>query len=61
MAITIIGEDIWFKYRITCKRCAVILEYTEADTRVKNEMNYTEGLETYQVLDCPKCGNIIYT
>lgn len=61
MAVTIVGEDASVKHRVTCKQCAAILEYTKSDTRVKTETDYTGDTDYYKVLDCPKCGNIIYT
>ena len=60
--ISIVGQDPSAVKRVTCNKCASILEYTPADTRVlwsgrdiSGVMCRTEGLS------CPKCHNDIIT
>ena len=61
MAIKIIDErDPEHVKRITCRNCAVKLEYTMADTRRKAETDYMGSTDYYTVFDCPNCKNTVY-
>ena len=60
MAIKIIEErDPEHVKRVTCRNCAVRLEYTMADTRKKSSTDYTGSTDYYTVLDCPNCKKTI--
>ena len=59
MAVKVIGEDTTKIKHTTCTNCAAILEYTLADTHKKTVSDYTGDVDTYRLLNCPRCKNTI--
>lgn len=57
--IKIIGQDDKHIHKITCYKCASILEYTLADTKEVSYHDYTGSRELVEVIICPKCGKEI--
>lgn len=59
--VKVIGRDEAAVKRTTCRSCASILEYTLNE--VKNFISYDYGdlLVINYYVDCPNCGNKVYT
>ncbi len=54
MTIRKVGKDSNLKRRVTCKRCASILEYLPVDIKVSG--GYCMGeYDTWSYIDCPEC------
>jgi hypothetical protein len=60
MAIEVIGKDESAKKKTTCRNCASVLVYTDADTQRETRTDYTGGSDIYKMLICPECKNKIY-
>jgi RNase P subunit RPR2 len=54
---TIVGTDQSAMKRVTCRNCASIIEYTEADIRLVSYRDYDGTMDTDKRLRCPACGN----
>ena len=57
MAIEVVGEDNSMKHKITCTKCAAILEYTLNDTVVESRKDYTGSSDRVVFIECPRCKN----
>lgn len=57
--ISVVGEDKEMLHRITCKRCAAILEYTLHDVKERHGKDYSGGSDGQEWIDCPRCGNAV--
>lgn len=53
------GPDPSVVKQVVCPNCGVKLEYVPKDTRHVNRSDYTGGVDTYLILDCPKCSHQI--
>ena len=42
-----------------CTNCGVTLEYVPADTKLEKRTDYTGDTDTYRVLTCPVCKEIM--
>lgn len=45
--------------QLTCPRCASVLAYEPRDLRIVEEMWFGFLVDSYRVIDCPKCGAVI--
>lgn len=43
--------------RVTCHKCASLLEYTQAEVKRRDGKDYTGGPDGEEWVDCPKCYN----
>lgn len=57
--VQIVGEDPAQIKRVTCKKCASILEYTLSEVKSRTSRDYTGCSDTTRFINCPKCGNEI--
>lgn len=54
--VTIVGIASKHVKRVTCSECSSILEYTDSDTV---QIFEGEGTTPYDIIDCPKCSNVV--
>lgn len=59
MTVKVIGDDMSVIRRATCKTCAAILEYTNADTTVEYVKDYLGDSVLIRHLKCPRCLSLI--
>jgi RNase P subunit RPR2 len=55
MAIEIVGKDEGAKKKTTCKNCASVLVYTDADTKREVHIDYIGDSSAHRILVCPEC------
>lgn len=55
--VKIVGVDPGAIKRVTCKKCASILEYTQSEVQSYIYYDYGGGSDTYYSIECPKCTN----
>ena len=53
--VKVIGIDNEVKERVTCRKCASILEYVENDTKEKHGKDYGGGPAGQKWIVCPSC------
>lgn len=58
--IRVIGEDSKHIKNCTCRNCASVLEYTEADVIVKGGKDMTGCYDETKHIPCPKCGYNVF-
>lgn len=51
----VVGKDTSFVKRITCKKCASILEYTLSEVKTVNGHDYSGGPDGKEYIQCPSC------
>lgn len=54
--VKIVGRDERAVKRITCRKCASILEYTENEVKSRHGVDYSGGADGTEWVDCPSCG-----
>lgn len=59
MAVKVVGDDMAVARKTTCKTCAAILEYTNADTSVVSVKDRLENSCFIRQLKCPRCLSFI--
>lgn len=58
----VVGRDEQAVKRITCRKCASIVEYTEGEVRnLYSGTDYGGGPDGADGFACPNCGKDIYT
>ncbi len=57
--IEVIGKDTSVQRQVTCRECASILKFANADTYVREYRDYTGDLDRVRELKCPVCSNVI--
>jgi RNase P subunit RPR2 len=55
--VQIVGKDPGVVKRVTCRKCASILEYTEMEVTEEYIREYGGGGDTYRRIRCPCCNN----
>lgn len=60
--VKIVGRDESVVKRITCRKCAAILEYTPSEVRnLYSGTDYSGGSDGADGFNCPNCGSEVYT
>lgn len=60
--LKVVGIDEKHVKRITCRKCASIIEYTESEVRnLWSGKDYSGGADGADGFTCPKCGNDVHT
>lgn len=59
--VEIVGKDQKYVKRITCEKCASILEYTDNELKKYSGTDYSGGADGHEWIDCPCCGNKVIT
>lgn len=54
--VKIVGRDESAVKRITCRKCATILEYTLSEVKEQHGTDYSGGPDGRKWVDCPNCG-----
>ena len=55
--VAVVGKDVSAVKRVTCHRCASILEYTLSETQEGRSTDYTGSTDLYKYIKCPTCHN----
>lgn len=53
--VKIVGKDPEAVHRVTCKKCASILEYTLSEVTYSYTTDYGGGTDAYNFIICPVC------
>ena len=57
----IIGQDPQHLKKITCWKCAAVIEYTESEVRnLWSGTDYGGGADGADGFNCPNCGNEVH-
>lgn len=60
--VKIVGVDPGAVKRITCGKCASVLEYTESEVKdIKHSYDYLGDYEIDRGFKCPKCKANVFT
>lgn len=54
--VKVVGRDETAVKRITCRNCASVLEYVQAEVKTYNGRDYSGGSDGMDWVDCPNCG-----
>lgn len=54
---TVIGYDQSAKKRTTCRKCAAIIEYVQAEVQSEKHYDYTGDFDVVYFIVCPSCSN----
>jgi len=56
----VVGRDEAAVKRITCRRCASVIEYSLTELRdVKVNMDHLGDCDIVKALNCPNCGHLV--
>ena len=56
---TVVGKDTAALKRVTCYMCASIVEYAEAEVKVRKDYDYTGYYDLTRYINCPCCSHDI--
>ena len=59
--VNVVGKDDNLYKRITCRKCASILQYLPIDLRNQKSTDYGGGTDYVEFIICPTCGNEVIT
>lgn len=54
--VKVVGRDETAVKRITCRNCASVLEYVQAEVKTYRGTDYSGGSDGMDWVDCPNCG-----
>ena len=54
--VKVVGRDETKVKRVTCRSCASVLEYTDAEVKEVHGTDYGGGPDGQEWVDCPHCG-----
>jgi len=55
--VKVVGKDDKHVHKISCEKCASILEYTKNETITNTWTDYGGGGAGREFITCPTCGN----
>lgn len=59
--VNVVGKDDNIYKRITCRKCASILQYLPTDLKGRTSKDYGGGNDYVEFVVCPTCSNEVVT
>lgn len=59
--VNVVGKDDLLYKRITCRKCASILQYLPIDLKSRTSKDYGGGTDYVEFIVCPTCANEVVT